>query len=175
MMSVSDLPYSKKVKLAEVPAAGAHLRLALDDAERAQLARHVRIPAILSLTAEITVKLAGQGAHVAGRLHAEVQQISVVTLEPIAATVDEAFEVHFLPEEKIVPRPSDEQDADLDFDPPDAIVDGAVDVGALMTEFLSLGLDPYPRAPGEEFEAPAEGSPDAMSPFAALAKLKDKS
>jgi len=38
-MSVSDLPYSKKVKLAEVPAAGAHLRLVLDETERAQLAR----------------------------------------------------------------------------------------------------------------------------------------
>ncbi|OYX12983.1 MAG: hypothetical protein B7Z15_08880 [Rhizobiales bacterium 32-66-8] len=174
-MSVSDLPYSKKVKLAEVPAAGAHLRLVLDETERAQLARHVRIPAILSLTAEIVVKLAGQGAHVTGRLHAEVQQTSVVSLEPITGTVDEAFDVHFLPEEKIVPRPSDAEDSDVDFDPPDAIVDGAVDVGALMTEYFSLGLDPYPRAPGEEFVAPEDGTPEAKSPFAALAKLKDKS
>jgi hypothetical protein len=46
-----------------------------------------------------------------------------------------------------------------------------VDLGALATEFLILGLDPYPRKAGAVFQPPARAQPDE-SPFAALAKLK---
>jgi hypothetical protein len=46
-----------------------------------------------------------------------------------------------------------------------------VDLGALATEFLILGLDPYPRKAGAVFQPPAPAQPDE-SPFAALAKLK---
>ena len=49
--------------------------------------------------------------------------------------------------------------------------DGAVDLGAIATEFLLLGIDPYPRKPGAVFEAPPAGDP-ASHPFAALAALK---
>ena len=54
-------------------------------------------------------------------------------------------------------------------DPPDPIVDGKVDLGALAAEFLALALDPYPRKPGAEFAAPEVAEPD--SPFAELARL----
>ncbi len=51
---------------------------------------------------------------------------------------------------------------------PEPLVDGIVDLGALATEFLILGLDPYPRKPGAAFEPPREGAADG-GPFAALA------
>jgi len=51
------------------------------------------------------------------------------------------------------------------------LIGGAVDLGALATEFLILGLDPYPRQPGAVFRPPADARPDE-GPFAALAKLK---
>ena len=47
-------------------------------------------------------------------------------------------------------------------------MDGIVDLGALATEFLILGLDPYPRKPGAVFEPPRERAADE-GPFAALA------
>ena len=34
-----------------------------------------------------------------------------------------------------------------------------VDLGAVATEFLLLGIDPYPRKPGAVFEAPPAGDP----------------
>ena len=46
-----------------------------------------------------------------------------------------------------------------------------VDLGAVATEFLLLGIDPYPRKPGAVFDAPPAGDP-ASHPFAALAALK---
>jgi hypothetical protein len=40
-----------------------------------------------------------------------------------------------------------------------------------VTEFLILGLDPYPRKPGVVFQPPHDDKPDP-GPFAGLAKLK---
>jgi uncharacterized metal-binding protein YceD (DUF177 family) len=57
-----------------------------------------------------------------------------------------------------------------DDDPPDEIEGGVVDLGAYVVEHLALALDPFPRKPGVEFEAPAQES--EPSPFAALARLK---
>ena len=49
--------------------------------------------------------------------------------------------------------------------------DVSLDLGAIATEFLILGLDPYPRKPDAIFQASAVGD-DATHPFAALAALK---
>ena len=56
---------------------------------------------------------------------------------------------------------------------PEPLIGGVVDLGALATEFLILGLDPYPRKPGAVFEPPQDVKPDP-GPFAALAGLKEK-
>lgn len=50
------------------------------------------------------------------------------------------------------------------------LVDGIVDLGAIATEFLLIGIDPFPRKPGAVFALPsAEGASE--HPFAALAAL----
>ena len=59
---------------------------------------------------------------------------------------------------------------DVKWNDPEPLIGGVVDLGALATEFLLLGLDPYPRKPGAVFEPPRDLKPDA-GPFAALAKL----
>ena len=56
---------------------------------------------------------------------------------------------------------------------PEPLIDGVVDLGALATEFLILGLDPYPRKPGAVFELPQDVKPDP-GPFAALAGLQGR-
>ena len=59
-------------------------------------------------------------------------------------------------------------------DAPEPIVDGLVDLGALVAEFLALGLDPYPRKPGVAFVEPtplAEPGQTA-SPFSVLGKFR---
>ena len=49
-----------------------------------------------------------------------------------------------------------------------------VDLGAIATEFLLLGIDPYPRKPGVVFEALADDEYDTAQPFSALAALKKR-
>jgi hypothetical protein len=53
---------------------------------------------------------------------------------------------------------------------PEPLVGGVVDLGALATEFLILGINPYPRKPEAVFEAPRQAKGD-QGPFAALERL----
>jgi hypothetical protein len=55
-------------------------------------------------------------------------------------------------------------------DPPDPIIHGQIDLGALAAEFLALNLDLYPRKPGVTFEKLYVGgeASGTVSPFAGL-------
>jgi hypothetical protein len=54
---------------------------------------------------------------------------------------------------------------------PEVLVGGGIGLGAIATEFLILGLDPYPRKPDATFQGSPVGD-DAAHPFAPLAALK---
>ena len=56
-------------------------------------------------------------------------------------------------------------------EPPEPLIDGTVDLGAIATEFLVLGIDPYPRKADVEFKPPQVAA-DAPHPFAGLEALK---
>ncbi len=58
-----------------------------------------------------------------------------------------------------------------DEDPPEPLVGGSIDLGALAVEAVALGLDPFPRKPGAEPVDLTIGDA-GESPFAALAALK---
>jgi hypothetical protein len=58
-------------------------------------------------------------------------------------------------------------------DEPETLTGGGVDLGEIATEFLILGLDPYPRKPDAIFRSPQAGE-DSAHPFAALAALKKR-
>jgi hypothetical protein len=60
-----------------------------------------------------------------------------------------------------------------DDEPPEPLRDGKLDLGAIATEFLLLGIDPYPRKPGVEF-APVKTDDASAKPFAALEALKKR-
>lgn len=167
---MTDLPYSLSVPVSDLPPHGLQMELVPDAAQRAALARHVGVLAVSDLKATLHIAPEGkEGVHVTGHLTGTVSQTCGVTLEAFDAPVSESVDVHFVPAGSYTP-PEDPEESDED--PPDEIVDGSIDAGALVGEFLVLGVDPYPRKPGAVFEPPAE-EPGALSPFAALARLKD--
>lgn len=152
-------------------AKGEQIAIAATAEERAALAEALDLVALDSLTADVTLKpWRGEGVRVTGTVRAVVTQACTVTLEPVPGTVEENFDVRLHPDA----APSAVVDVDLDAaDPPELLEAGEVDIGAIALEHFALGLDPYPRAPGVEFEAPDEGDDDEPSPFAALAALKN--
>ncbi|HVL71940.1 MAG TPA: DUF177 domain-containing protein [Beijerinckiaceae bacterium] len=163
-------PLSRPVSVDRLPPEGAEVAVVATREECDALARDFKLPAIGSLEGRYRVTGGPQRARVSGRVRAAITQICVVTLEPFDSVVEEEVEVDFAETEAARERP----DGETDFDPPDEIVGGRIDLGALTAEFLALGLDPYPRKPGVAFEPQAEGVPDD-SPFAALKRLKSES
>jgi uncharacterized metal-binding protein YceD (DUF177 family) len=171
-------PFSRLFRVDALPAEGQSVTIEAGPEERAALAALNRLPAIASLAATFAARRSGRGGvHLTGEVHAEVTQLCVVSLEPFAATVDEPVDVRFAPAaETGAARRGGEGVAEEvvefgDEDPPDPIVDGRLDLGALAAEYFALGLDPYPRKPGVAF-TPPEPQDGADSPFAALGKLK---
>ena len=77
------------------------------------------------------------------------------------------------------PRHPKVPDAELapaapDDDVPEELDSPRYDLAAPLLEELSLALDPYPRAPGEDFKAPEQPGGEIPNPFAVLKKLKDR-
>ncbi len=106
-------------------------------------------------------------------LHLSVRTV-VVSLDPIEKNLVEPIDLVFTPDQQ--PGLGDiEDEASFslsDAEPPEPLVGGAVDLGAIATEYFLLGIDPYPRKEGATFEAPAPGDVVA-NPFAALAALEE--
>jgi hypothetical protein len=170
--------FSYPVIVDDIPIDGLDVRIAADDATRQALAKADGLPGIAALEAifHLSPKM-GQRINVTGELRATVTQVCVVTLEPFDSDIVETIDVDFAPPELLQDDASvSSEEALLMPDPPDPITDGKIDLGALASEFLALGLDPYPRKPGVNFEAPAAGAEaGAAGPFSVLNKLKERS
>lgn len=175
-MKKTTSPWPVPVALGDVPESGLHVKLEAPAAVRAALVPLGFLRDLPEFTAVFDVTRRGAGLRVVGRVKARVGQTCVVTLEPIENTIDEEVDLLFSPDAPIVPEgetahhqtvghPADEKEG------PEPLVGGAIDLGAIATEFLMLGIDPYPRKPGAEFSPPAPDS-EAEHPFAALAALK---
>jgi uncharacterized protein DUF177 involved in 23S rRNA accumulation len=159
-----------------IPEAGLHLKLEAPEAVRVALARAAGLRSLPAFKASFDLARRGRGVHVGGRIEAIVGQTCVVTLEPIDCPVSEDLDLLFSP---AVPRGAQDATGEAqnigyaadEKEPPEPLVRGSVDLGAVAIELLMLGIDPYPRKAGAEFVAQKlDADPDR--PFAALAALK---
>ena len=105
---------------------------------------------------------------------AVVIQSCVVTLEPIAATIEESFTQEFIYGAASIDRA---EDGEIEVwvepeDEPENLIDDHLDLGELVTQHLALALDPYPRKPDAEFDGFQTETEANGGAFAALGELK---
>ena len=168
-----EAPWRVVVTVADVAETGEHVDLVADAETRAAIARIAGLRDLPRLEASFDVSPRDSGGlRVTGRVSATVGQTCVVTLEPLRKEIEEEIDLLYMPPPAAVATTDDEAKAEAEpkWDEPEPLVGGAVDLGALATEFLLLGLDPYPRKPGAVFEAPRDNRPEP-GPFAGLAGL----
>jgi Large ribosomal RNA subunit accumulation protein YceD len=160
------------VALNDIPEEGRHFALVAAPDTRASISRMAGLRDLPRLEADFEVTRQGDdGLRVVGRVSATVGQICVVSLEPLANTIEEHIDLVFIPkraDEMTAAETEKGSRAEAKWDEPEALIDGVVDLGVVATEFLILGLDPYPRKPGAVFEPPQHLKLDG-GPFAALA------
>jgi uncharacterized metal-binding protein YceD (DUF177 family) len=151
---------------------GDRIDLTADAAARDQIAERLGLPGLDRLEAHAALEREGEEIRAKGRLRASLQQACVITGDPIAARIDEPFELLFRPEPDVAP------DEEIELGPDDCDVvfhDGAaIDLGAAIADTLALAIDPYPRSAGADAALKEAGilSEAEAGPFAALAKLK---
>jgi uncharacterized metal-binding protein YceD (DUF177 family) len=167
--------FSRPVRIDTLGAEPRAIAVEAEAEERAALARRFGLVEIVRLEAEARLARRGSDVLAEGRMAASVVQSCVATGEPVAASLDEPFEIVFrtLPDGG---RPDEE--VELDEKELDVVFyDGAlVDLGEAVAETLSLSLDPFPRTPGaaEALKAAGVKSEEEAGPFGALAGLRDK-
>jgi uncharacterized metal-binding protein YceD (DUF177 family) len=176
---MTDLSYSHPLRLSDLAARKpTRFALAPDAAERARIAAGLGILGIESLAFKGTLTPRGRRDWMLeAELSARIVQACVVTTEPVASDIAEKVERIYLAEMPDVEGEEIEMPEDDRVEPlPDV-----VDLGAVLTEALSLALPPYPRAPGAEFGAAHYAAPgvtpltdETLRPFAGLADLLKK-
>jgi uncharacterized metal-binding protein YceD (DUF177 family) len=184
MTEAAEKPeFSVEIKLDSIGDEPREYRLNADNDEKSALARRFGLVSIESLEADLILSWLkiGRILSVRGRISGGVTQTCVVTLEPVAATVNEDVEIVFA-------RDSADTENIIDPDEVEPLEGETLDIGEIAAAELSLALNPYPRHPdvdpsalelgpgaslfGEE-EAPEQAKRE--NPFAILADFKAKS
>jgi uncharacterized metal-binding protein YceD (DUF177 family) len=172
---MTDVEFSRPVLVDRIGHEPKTFAIEASPEEREALARRFAILGIDAFGAELRLERGGTLVRLRGRFCADVVQSCVVTLDPVCSRVEGEIDMAY----------GEDEDAGCgevvfgldDPDPPDPIRDGVIDIGEATAEHLALALDPFPRAPGVQFELgddDATEPPPRPSPFSVLASLKKK-
>jgi hypothetical protein len=155
--------------------------------ERKLLSQRLGLKSLDSLKADIVFSLQSGKIHADGVFEAQVKQVCVVSGKPINSTLKESFEAWFsdrdrtvslakIRKEKEVEKGKVEMPIMEESEDPEPIIDGKIDAGELVAQYLSLAIDPFPHAEGvayehgDDVEKPKKQRLD--NPFAALKDWK---
>lgn len=163
-----------------------------DEEERQDMARRLNIPAVSKVVADLTLQQAsgGNNIHVMGEFKASVTLKCAVTLEEFEVELSEPIEGWFADKQRTVSFAAAKRDKEAassrgevemmdEHEDPEPVIDGAIDLGELVTQHISLALPPYPKKEGVQYEVGDENveidekSPLRRNPFEALKDWKE--
>lgn len=180
METTVNSEFSRPVRIKDLKKRVTHLDVEATPAECRALAERFGLPSLASLAATVSIeRLAKDRAvRVAGTISARLTYLSVVSLEPFEAAIEERFS------EVLTSNAESGQQTEVDLPPDDEnmglIEDGGFDLGEVISQNLSLLLDEHPRKPGEG-ETPdgvvwtdGEAEDEKETPFSVLAGMRDR-
>lgn len=144
--------------------------------EEAALAARFGLRSLKKFSAELSIRRVpgGTAVRIEGSFRADLVQACVVSLQDVHCHVEGQFDTYFT-EDAEQAREEISFTLDDDLDAAEMVHNGMIDLGEVVAQYLSLEIDPYPRAPGVSLAAQlqANGQPKKDNPFQALAALKD--
>jgi uncharacterized metal-binding protein YceD (DUF177 family) len=159
--------FSRRVPLTRLGGEPYRQEIVASEAERDALARRFELVSLDRLTAEIELVREPSGTILlAASFEAVFEQECIVTLDPVAGSVAERFQLRY-------GRPEAEEDAPSGDDDPafEPLTGEAIDIGEAVAQEFSLALPPFPRAADAVIEIDdPETSEDG--PFSALDKFR---
>ncbi len=168
------LPFQRLYDLGDLGRAGAEIEIALTDKETARLAQWLEVEAVEGFAAKVSLRKHSPSRYsYAAKFDARILQNCVVTLEPVRSQIErEISRELYLSSAVRRSLPKDAVSPSVDDDVTEEIEGLDYDLAAPVLEELSLAIEPYPRAPGVEFEPPKDEKGADEGPFAALKALK---
>lgn len=172
------LPRPARVKT--IPKKGLRMTITPDKNEKVHLCAFYDLQEIEDFEAKVFLeRVTTTKFHLTGRVIAHVVQTCVFSLEPVETQIDEAIDLFLVPAQEFH-QYAERIDGEgslilgLEVDAPDIYEQDVIALGSLVLEHFALGLDPYPRAQGAEFDKSALADNIISSPFGELAALKGK-
>lgn len=190
-----DQEWPHKIETDRIGAAPLRISIQADEEVCRDVARRLRVVGLSDLKADFVIKKASGTLliEVKGKVCADVSQSCVVTLAPVQSHVCEEFTAYYSDNDRAISfarakheRQGRVADAELpildEASDPEPAADGLIDIGELAVQYLSLGINPYPRGegvaegagPGAGKAAAGKGGEAALrpNPFAALKDWK---
>jgi uncharacterized metal-binding protein YceD (DUF177 family) len=159
--------FSRPVPLTRIGSQSFRQEIGANEAERAALAKRFALVSLdhLEATVELTLERGGT-ILLTAEFSAGFAQECVISLDPVAGSVQASFSLRYGPPEA---EPETESDEEPAFEP---LTGDAVDIGEAVAQEFSLSLPPFPRAP----DAIIEESPSELAdgPFSPLGKRDDE-
>jgi len=164
------------VRIDEVPTQGRKYTFSADEQTLKVLTQHSSASQINEFEGFVEVRPIRGGLEAKGRLLVSLQQLCVITLEPVDEKIDTAIErIYLRGEEPELDLSANgevfvdlEANADTEWFNTDKI-----DLSDFIYEQYLLNIDPYPKKEGAEMpNVKDNGDQGELSPFAALAALK---
>ncbi len=184
--------WSYQVNADEIHVSALRLKISPDAAARSRLIKRLNVLSIDDLEADLKLqRRQGNTIHVEGSFRAQITQSCIVTMAPVKTTLKERFEAWFADREQALSFVKAKQDKKIkkghvevpmleEHEDPEPIESGQIDLGELVTQHVSLAIDPYPRSPEVVDEKiPQEADEEASNkrldnPFAALKDWKNR-
>lgn len=185
MKSLPHNEWSEWIDTDTLDEKGLSRHISADEAACEALARRLGVQEVKALEADLKIMPAAGGTfEVTGGFKADIVQTCVVTLEPIESRIEEPLEGWFTDREKTLSFAKARQDRDTkkghvevemldEREDPEEMVNGHIDLGELVTQHLSLAINPYPHKEGVSYEF-GDDQPvkPARNPFEALKDLQ---
>ncbi|HEX5667028.1 MAG TPA: DUF177 domain-containing protein [Hyphomicrobium sp.] len=167
------LPLDWSHETTEIPERALKRSRTATEPERLALSKALDILSCDALEATYQITpIAGGGYRLEGGIDAAVTQACVVSLEPVVGRVAESFSVEF--QREVQEDVADGEAQILAAAEVEPIENDRIDVGRIVYETLSAGLDPYPRKGEVAFGwTDPKAADSSANPFAVLKKLKD--
>lgn len=185
--SLPEREWTYRIHADSVTFSSKQVELKADNSQKQDIARRLDLEAVEALSATLSLSRI-DGGHiikVEGELNANVRQKCVVTLEVLEKNVHETFDAYYTNPEDAVPfaaaskklkqkKEREESPIMAEWEDPEYMEDGTIDLGELVVQYLSLGLNPFPHSDQAQFDEGDEGevlrqpSEIRKNPFAAL-------
>lgn len=172
----SETEWSYPFQAENATSRGKTLHIQANPDQLKAIAKRLDVKEVKSVEADLTLTLQNGGhiLYINGNFKADVIQECVVTNEPLESFVQDDIEAWYADHDKAIPfaraqqkikaiEEGDEVQMLDEKDDPESMVDGQVDLGEMVIQFLSLAINPYPRKDGN-YENIEGGEDSSQSP-----------